>query len=46
MNSTFLPSPTGKHKVGRISIQLTDQNRLEAYSAEKEDKRRELVVWI
>jgi hypothetical protein len=46
MNGTSLPSPTGKHKVGRMSIQLTDQNRLEAYSTEKKDKRRELVVWI
>jgi dienelactone hydrolase len=46
MNSTSLPSPTGKHKVGRMSIQLTDQNRLEVYSTEKKDKRRELVVWI
>jgi hypothetical protein len=46
MNGTSLPSPTGKHKVGRISIQLTDQNRLEAYLTEKKDKRRELVVWI
>jgi hypothetical protein len=46
MDRTSLPSPTGKHKVGRISIQLTDQNRLEAYSTEKEDKKRELVVWI
>jgi hypothetical protein len=46
MNGTSLPSPTGKHKVGRMSIQLTDQNRLEAYSTEKKDKRRELVAWI
>jgi dienelactone hydrolase len=46
MRGTSLPSPTGKHKVGRISIELTDQNRLEAYSTEKEDKKRELVVWI
>jgi hypothetical protein len=46
MNSLSLPSPTGKHKVGRMSIQLTDQNRLEIYSTEKKDKRRELVVWI
>jgi dienelactone hydrolase len=46
MNGMSLPSPTGKHKVGRMSIQLTDQNRLEAYSPEKEDKRRELVIWI
>jgi hypothetical protein len=46
MRDTSLPSPTGKHKVGRISIELTDQNRLEAYSTEKEDKKRELVVWI
>jgi dienelactone hydrolase len=47
MRDTPLPSPTGKHKVGRMSIQLTDQNRLEAYSTEKENKKkRELVVWI
>jgi dienelactone hydrolase len=46
MNGVSLPSPTGKHKVGRMSIQLTDQNRLEIYSTEKKDKRRELVVWI
>jgi dienelactone hydrolase len=46
MSGRSLPSPTGKHKVGRISIELTDQNRLEAYSNEKEDKKRELVVWI
>jgi hypothetical protein len=45
MNGTSLPSPTGKHRVGRMLIQLIDENRLEAYSAEKEDKR-ELVVWI
>jgi dienelactone hydrolase len=41
-----LPNPTGKYKVGRMSIELTDQNRLEAYSTKREDKRRELVVWI
>ncbi len=46
MRGTSLPNPTGKYKVGRMSIQLTDQNRLEAYSKEKEDKKRELVVWI
>ena len=46
MNRISLPSPIGKHKVGRMSIQLTDQNRLEAYSTEKKDKKRELVVWI
>jgi Platelet-activating factor acetylhydrolase, isoform II len=46
MRGTSLPSPTGKHKVGRISIELTDHDRLEAYSTEKEDKKRELVVWI
>jgi dienelactone hydrolase len=46
MNGTSLPSPTGKHNVGRMSIELTDQNRLEAYSTEKEEKTRELVVWI
>ena len=45
MIGTSLPSPTGKHRVGRMLIQLIDENRLEAYSAEKEDKR-ELVVWI
>ena len=32
--------------VGRMSIQLTDENRLEAYSTERKDKKRELVVWI
>lgn len=46
MSGTSLPSPTGKYKVGRMSIELTDQNRLEAYSTEKEDKKRELVIWI
>jgi dienelactone hydrolase len=46
MSGRSLPGPTGKHKVGRISIELTDQNRLEAYSNEKEDKKRELVIWI
>jgi hypothetical protein len=46
MRGTSLPSPTGKHKVGRISIELTDQDRLETYSTEKEVKKRELVVWI
>ena len=45
MNGRSLPSPTGKQKVGRMSIQLTDEKRLEAYSMEKKDKR-ELVVWI
>ncbi len=46
MNGKSLPSLTGKHKVGRMSIQLTDENRLEVYSTEKKDKRRELIVWI
>ena len=47
MRGSSLPNPTGKHKVGRMSIQLTDQNRLEAYSTEKENKKkRELVIWI
>jgi platelet-activating factor acetylhydrolase isoform II len=46
MNSSSLPSPTGKYKVGRMSIQLTDQNRFEVYSTERKDKKRELVVWI
>jgi hypothetical protein len=46
MRGTSLPSPTGKHKVGHISIELTDHDRLEAYSTEKDDKKRELVVWI
>ena len=46
MSGRSLPSPTGKHKVSRISIELTDQNRLEAYSNEKEYKKRELVIWI
>ena len=47
MRGTSLPSPTGKHKVGRMSIQLIDQNRLEAYSTEKDNKKkRELVIWI
>jgi len=46
MTEISLPSPTGKYKVGRTSIQLIDQNRLEAYSTEKEDLNRELVVWI
>ena len=45
MNDTSLPSPTGKHDVGRMSIQLKDENRLEIYSSEKKDKR-ELVIWI
>jgi dienelactone hydrolase len=45
MNDTSLPSPTGKHDVGRMSIQLKDENRLEIYSAEKKDKR-EVVIWI
>src|ERR687889_2051740 len=45
MNGRSLPCPTGKQKVGRMSIQLTDEKRLEAYSMEKKDKR-ELVVWI
>jgi dienelactone hydrolase len=46
MNGSSLPSPTGKHKVGRMSIHLTDENRFEIYSTEKKDKKRELVVWI
>jgi dienelactone hydrolase len=46
MNGSSLPSPTGKNKVGRMSVQLTDPNRLEVYSTEKNVKRRELVVWI
>jgi hypothetical protein len=46
MNGSSLPSPTGRYKVGRMSIELTDQNRFEVYSTEKEVKRRELVVWI
>jgi hypothetical protein len=46
MDGISLPSPTGKYKVGRMSIELTDHDRLEAYSTEKEDKKRELVVWI
>jgi dienelactone hydrolase len=46
MNDMSLPNPTGNHYVGRMSIQLTDENRLEAYSDDKADKRRELVVWI
>jgi Platelet-activating factor acetylhydrolase, isoform II len=46
MNGIPLPHPTGKHKVARMSIQLIDENRLEAYSAERKDKKRELVVWI
>jgi dienelactone hydrolase len=46
MNGSSLPSPTGKYKVGRMSVQLTDPNRFEVYSTEKKVKRRELVVWI
>jgi hypothetical protein len=46
MNGISLPHPTGKHMVGRMPIQLTDENRLEAYSTESKDKKRELVVWI
>jgi hypothetical protein len=46
MNGMSLLSPTGEHKVGRMLIQLTEQNRMEAYSTEKKDKRRELVIWI
>jgi hypothetical protein len=46
MNGISLPHPTGKHKVARMSIQLIDENRLEAYSTERKDKKRELVVWI
>jgi hypothetical protein len=46
MNGISLPHPTGKHMVGRMSIQLTDENRLEAYSTERKDQKRELVVWI
>ena len=46
MNGSSLPSPTGKYKVGRMSIELTDPNRFEVYSTKKKDKKRELVVWI
>jgi|SoiMethySBSTD1v2_1073268.scaffolds.fasta_scaffold136508_1 platelet-activating factor acetylhydrolase isoform II len=47
MTVSSLPIPTGKHKVGRLSIQLKDQNRLEYYSTEKQERKsRELVVWI
>jgi Platelet-activating factor acetylhydrolase, isoform II len=46
MNGISLPHPTGKHKVARMSMQLIDENRLEAYSTERKDKKRELVVWI
>lgn len=31
MDVLSLPIPIGKHEVGRISIQLKDQNRLEYY---------------
>jgi hypothetical protein len=45
MDDMSLPSLTGKDQVGRMSIQLRDEKRIDPYSAGKTDKR-ELVVWI
>lgn len=39
-----LPQPSGKHSVGRCSMELVDSGRRDIYSAEPGD-RRELVLW-
>jgi len=53
MSMRSLPSPTGKHLVGRMSLDLKDENRIEAYSSPNSSSsspgqinNRELVVWI
>lgn len=40
-----LPIPTGPHKVGRTSFELTDHDRNEIYSSNPDDKRK-LVIWV
>ena len=40
-----LPAPTGRHQVGRVSLDWVDPDRAEIYSSNPQD-RRELVVWI
>ena len=46
MNNNSLPNPTGEHMVGRMSIELRDENRIETYSSSEKRDKRELVVWI
>jgi dienelactone hydrolase len=40
-----LPAPTGRHGVGRLSLEWVDPSRVEVYSSDPQD-RRELVVWV
>ena len=40
-----LPAPTGRHQVGRVSLDLVDPDRAEIYSSHPQD-RRQLVVWV
>lgn len=40
-----LPAPTGRHRVGRVSVDWVDPSRGEIYSSDPRD-RRELLVWI
>jgi dienelactone hydrolase len=40
-----LPAPTGRHGVGRLSLEWVDPSRAEVYSSDPQD-RRELVVWV